>query len=492
MNPENYVPGNGFPTRDTFRFIKPSEYESFGIDPNDIPIGTFPALKHPSHLPSRFGGNAYGSGLFEIYDRLKPDDIKLLQEISLEHPEQLEKRYKVINRIYKKMGLLIRVSRLGKPYYLIPAHLVSNTLQDVRAKLEEISKVVELHKKKFLKERYSIGLLTLKDDLIFNELSYRFREHHFLLIDSIDKLKAIPERLDLIVLTRDIHELLLLEDFVPLITKKPSKGRLNELAHYLMWKLHRILNDEGELFIVADRQIPRSDQVARVTFKTEHEKKNFILFSHIFKTQQRYKLNGRPLEIKIFDLQEYLKGFYVEPEIIDRLLNGTDIDTLTLQQLNELPYLDYPLRRLPFSGVQEKTWSKLLDTFFDQGFLRSIVPETIKKEWDTRFKIEGYDPQYMLVFLGQRKKPDPTAEEIKTKATESRLLGSPFDLIADYRDSFSYVIDTLSVIADIRKDSREGYPELLMDRLRQPLVNKRRRHPGLGHVLKLVSKIPSL
>ncbi|HDM09829.1 MAG TPA: hypothetical protein ENF92_04840, partial [Desulfobacteraceae bacterium] len=368
MKPDNYAPGNGLLTKDTFRFIKPDEYESLGIDPEDIPIGTFPALKHPSHLPSRFGGNAYGSGLFEIYDRLKPDDIKLLQEVSFNHPEHLEKRYKLINRIYKKMGLLIRVSRTGKPYYLIPAHLVSNTLEHIRVKLDEISKIIESHRKKFLKERYSIGLLTLKDDLIFNELSYRFREHHIVLIDSLSKLRAVTEKLDLIIITRDIYELLLLEDFAQAITKRPSKSRLNELAHYLLWKIHGILRDGGELFVVADRQIAKTDQTALVTFKTEQEAKNFILFTHIFKTQQRYRLNGRALEIKIFDLQEYLRGFYVEPEIIDRLLNGADIDTLSPRQINDLPYLDYPLRKVPYSGAQEKAWARLFGTFFEQVF----------------------------------------------------------------------------------------------------------------------------
>ena len=492
MKPDNYAPCNGLLTKDTFRFIKPDEYESLGIDPEDIPIGTFPALKHPSHLPSRFGGNAYGWGLFEIYDRLKPDDIKLLQEVSFNHPEHLEKRYKLINRIYKKMGLLMRVSRTGKPYYLIPAHLVSNTLEHIRVKLDEICRIIESHRKKFLKERYSIGLLTLKDDLIFNELSYRFREHHIVLIDSLSKLRAVTEKLDLMIITRDIYELLLLEDFAQAITKRPSKSRLNELAHYLLWKIHGILRDGGELFVVADRQIPKTDQTALVTFKTEHEAKNFILFTHIFKTQQRYRLNGRPLEIKIFDLQEYLRGFYVEPEIIDRLLNGADVDTLSPRQINDLPYLDYPLRKVPYSGAQEKAWARLFGTFFEQVFFKSIVPEKIKQEWESRFSIEDYEPQYMLVFLGQRKDPHPTREEIMNRAEASKLLGSAFDLIADYRDSFAYVIDTLVVLDGIRKETRKGYPELLVDRLRQPLENKRRRHPRLGHVLKLAAKIPTL
>jgi hypothetical protein len=74
---------------DSFRFIKPEEFKALAIDPSDIPLGTFPALKHPSHLPSKFGGNAYGFGLFEIYDHLKQEDIKLLQTITFENPEDI-------------------------------------------------------------------------------------------------------------------------------------------------------------------------------------------------------------------------------------------------------------------------------------------------------------------------------------------------------------------------------------------------------------------
>ena len=492
MKSESYLPGNGFPNKDTFRFIKPEEYASMGIDPEDVPIGTFPALKHPSHLPSRFGGNAYGSGLFEIYDRLKPEDIKLLQEVSFDHPEDLEKRYKVINRIYKKMGLLIRISSLGKPYYLIPAHLVSNTLYHIRARLEEISKVIEFHRKKFLKERYCVGLITLKDDLVFNELSYRFREHQFVLINSLERLRGMSDEIDLAIITRDIYELLLLEDFAPVTSKKPSGKLLDELAYYLIWKLYGILKPGGELFVIADRKIPKTDQTTLMTFKTEHEQKNFILFSHIFNTQKKYKMNGKAIQVNIFDLQEYLRGFYIEPEVIERVLKGRDLDTLTAEQINALPYLNYPLGQRPFNGAQERAWAKLLDVFFDRVFLKSITPQSVKAEWEKRFSLDEYEPHYLLLFLGQKKEPPPEAQQIKSRVAASSLSGSPFGLVADYRDSFKYVIETLTVVSGLKRQARKGYPELLIDRLRQPLFNRRRRHPRLGHVLKLLGKVPIL
>ena len=55
-----------FRQEDPFGFIKVEEFTDLGIDPEDIPPGTFAARKHPPQLPSRFGGNAYGFGFFEI------------------------------------------------------------------------------------------------------------------------------------------------------------------------------------------------------------------------------------------------------------------------------------------------------------------------------------------------------------------------------------------------------------------------------------------
>ncbi|MBN2418919.1 MAG: hypothetical protein JXL81_06010, partial [Deltaproteobacteria bacterium] len=52
---------------DPFGIIKPGEYDLLGIDPEDIPAGAVAAHRHPPLLSSRYGGNAYGFGFFEIY-----------------------------------------------------------------------------------------------------------------------------------------------------------------------------------------------------------------------------------------------------------------------------------------------------------------------------------------------------------------------------------------------------------------------------------------
>ena len=75
-------PKESFWQEDPFGIIKPEDFETFGIEPADIPPGTAAAHKHPPLLSSRFGGNAYGFGFYEIYDRLDQEDIKLLQSIT--------------------------------------------------------------------------------------------------------------------------------------------------------------------------------------------------------------------------------------------------------------------------------------------------------------------------------------------------------------------------------------------------------------------------
>ncbi|MEJ2023549.1 MAG: hypothetical protein P8Y00_00745, partial [Deltaproteobacteria bacterium] len=153
-------------TRDSFRMIRPEEYERLGIDSTDIPLGTFPALKHPSQLPSTYGGNAYGFGIFESSDRLTHEDIAFIDSLSFDDPDEIKGHYKTLNELYRKTGILIRFSAKGKPFYLIPTHLVSSSLSHIQSKLNEIEKVIASHKKKYPKEQYDIGLLAQQDDFI--------------------------------------------------------------------------------------------------------------------------------------------------------------------------------------------------------------------------------------------------------------------------------------------------------------------------------------
>jgi hypothetical protein len=142
---------DSFLKEDSFDFIKPEEFGSLGIDPADIAPGTFPARRHPSKLPSRFGGNAYGFGFFEVYDRLNPKDLKLLQSIRPDNAELTRQYHREINRIYQNIGLLIRFSSRGKPYYLIPTRGAQFFIHS-QIKADEIGKIVAFHRKKYPKK----------------------------------------------------------------------------------------------------------------------------------------------------------------------------------------------------------------------------------------------------------------------------------------------------------------------------------------------------
>ncbi|MBW1779387.1 MAG: hypothetical protein JRL30_01490 [Deltaproteobacteria bacterium] len=476
-----------------FQFINPDDFATLGIDPSSVPLGTFASFKHPSQLRSRFGGNAYGFGLFEDYDRLKPKEIEQLHRISLESPDDIRAHYKELNEIYRKMGLLIRFSRLGKRYYLIPVHLMSNSLIHIMAKVDEISKIVGFHKKKYFKEYHRIGVLCRPDDLILHELTFRLKEHLFLVLDSPDKFLNVKQKFDLVILTSDLYEIVLMEKFSPLAREAFSKRRLDQYCIYLLWKLRNLLKAEGEIFILADHFTAKTHQSIEMTFKTEQEEKHFLLFSHLFDTKKRYKVKDHMVRVNIFDLQKYLSAFYVEQEGINLLLGGRTLEEISLEEINDLPYINTKFEDWPFFIDQEKAWPRLLSPFFDKIFLKPVVPDPVKKEWKKRFLCKDYSPKYMIIYLGQKKPVKTTVADVKKDVAASNLGGCPIELVADYRNSFEYLIRTLRVVVGrLKRGSYQILPQVFIDRLKLPLESKSRRFSALNDVIKLTTKMNRL
>ena len=491
MSSTDSLASEAFLQEDPLGFIKPEEFDSLGIEATDIQPGTFAARKHPSKLLSRFGGNAYGFGFFEVYERLSARELKLIQSITPDNPDTIREYYKEINRIYKNIGLLIRFSSLGKPYYLIPIHLVLTSLSTVKNKTEEISKIIDYHRKKFLKESHRIGLVTQEDDLIINDLSLRFKEHEFVVLDSFEKIRNRQETLDLVIVVRDIYEIVFMEKFRAEAEDRLSKKQLDHYATYILGSIYHLLKEDGEIFVIAN-QIPlKTDRKINLTFNTTHELKNFILFSHIFRTKKKYQAKGPLVQVDSYDFQRYLNSPYVEKEVLDRLLEGRDLEKMSRRELNELPYLNFALED-ELAYDKEKTWSKLLSTYFNKIFLKPLRPLSVRGDWDRRFSAEGYVPDYMLIYLGQKRTLQTTLEQVKQDVMESKLSGCPLSLLADYRDSFDYLARTLKVLKRIKDRSYSGLPELFMERLKEPLQNRKRRYGGLNDVLRLMSKMKRL
>ena len=478
--------------KDAFQFVNPDQFEALGIDPASVPLGTYISFRHPSQLRGRFGGNAYGFGFFEDYDRLNSDEIEKLNSIALDNPEDIRAHYKDLNEIHRKMGLLIRFSSLGHPYYLIPVHLISASLVHIQAKVHEIVKIVDFHRKKYLKEYCNMGIMIRHDDLLLHELSFLFQDHHIFVIDSLEKLSAKDLGLDIVILTHDIFETVTMGQFSHLEQKNISKKRLEQYSVYMLWKICNLLKSDGEIFIVADHFPAKTSHTTQLTFKTEHEEKRFALFTHIFNTKKRYKIKDHGVRVNIFDLQKYLSGLYVEREMLNILLEGKTLAERSMEEINKLPYLRYDLPNSPFLNQQEKTWSGLCSIFFDEIFLNPLVPDRVKEDWDKRFSLKGHLPGNMLTLLGQKKPLQTAVSDIIQDVADSKLAGCAIELVADYRNSLEFIIQTLKVLHALKKGDDSALPRVFVDRLRQPLENKNRRFSSLNHIIKLTGKIHRL
>ncbi|MBN1278112.1 MAG: hypothetical protein JXA35_11550 [Deltaproteobacteria bacterium] len=492
MEPTNTLPPELFSEEISFQFIRPHEFDALGIDPRDIPLGTFAAHRHPCQLQSRFGGNAYGFGLFEVYDQLRPKDIKLLQTIDFDNTESIKAHFKELNDIYKRIGLLIRFSSFGRPYYLIPVHFFSKTSINIKATIDEVSKIIEYKIEKKEEGFRYIGILCHGDDIILHELSFRFKEHRFIVLDSLERIRNHDRPLDLLVLTRDLYEFLLTEDFSPLAKERLSRKRLEHYGVYILWKLYNLVKPDGEMFVIGKHFSPKTHNSTRLIFKNTGEEKHFLLFTHFFKTREKYRIIDHSLTANIFELQNYLGGHYVEQEIEDMLLGGRSLDEMSIEQINNLPYLNFNFSDRSFLSSQERIWGRLFSIFFEKKFLKPVIPELIKKEWDKRFSFPDYTPKCMIAYLGRKRSLKTTALDIRREVEESGLIGFSTRFLAEYRDSFDYLIRTLNVLVKLRRGNYQGLPHNFIDRLKQPLENKNRRFNSLNDVISLTTKIRRL
>jgi hypothetical protein len=479
-----------FWAKDPFGIIKPEEFEALGITPSDITPGTLAAHRHPPLLSSRFGGNAYGFGFFEIYDHLEPDDLKLIQSITFDNQDHIKRHFSDLNRIYKKIGLLIRFTSFGKPYYLIPAQLVSESVKNIKDRADEMSKVIDFHSKKYQKANLILGILTHEDDPIVNDLALRFKEHSFKIINSPEKLESIKEPLDMVILTRDIYRTILLEK-LRRTGEVISGDQLERHALYTIGKIYKVLKPDGELFIIANSQPVKTNQTAQITFNTLREKKRFLIFTHVFKTDKRYRVASYSVTIKSFDLERYLSIRFLEQEIIDRLSGGRDLEKMSLREIDELPYLNISLIN-EFAYDQRKEWLKILPVYFNGIFHKPLVGLSVTAQWKKRFSIKGYSPDYMLIYLGQKKRSAFDIAALKKDVSQSNLAGSPLSLLADYRDTFDYLLECLNLLNSIKTTDISDLPEVFMERLKEPFENKLRRHANLNDVIKLMSKTAKL
>jgi hypothetical protein len=296
-----------------FRRITPEEYEAYGIDKDDIPFGTFAALKHPESLKSHLGGNAYGSGLFE-HRALSDEELRILESFDPSDPESLKKHFLTINELYRKMGLLIRLSRKGIFYYLIPLSFITHFMTDIRIRVNLIQSLIpEISKKKDLK----IGIMTSSDDILTHELIARFPQHRFLILSSLEDLSAKRKPFDVFICPHHPAEYLknLLNEcpiFPPIAGEK-----LTRYTGYLFMRLRRTLSSTGIFAIVCslDTQKTYSQLSMKNMFETffAEEVRNEILPEE-YRNEERHRapflcIRAYPKSAKTLkvDIEEFLK-----------------------------------------------------------------------------------------------------------------------------------------------------------------------------------------
>ena len=305
----------------SYQIIRPEEFTSLGIDPRDVPVGTFVAKDHPPFLASRFGGNAYGLGLVEHRDKLGTNELEFLENLDFSDPEVLKKNYRRINSILRKLGLLIRFSRDGKRYFLIPINWLSHSLEDIKDKVDEIERVLIKQGYQQKKEKLSVGLLTASNDLFVHEITGRMPNQRFVIIDSVDMLRQTSGPFDLVVIPKDIDDLLLSFDIKSLAGTTLTQKIFTKYGTYVAGKIYDLLGSGGELCIIASRPFPRTDQEVWVEFRSLDDLRNFLLFTHVFRSKKRYRgKGGSLLRVHLADFYNYLSGIFVYREDLKKIV----------------------------------------------------------------------------------------------------------------------------------------------------------------------------
>ena len=293
----------------SYQIVRPEEFASLGIDPQDVPVGTFVAKDHPPFLASRFGGNAYGMGIIEQRHKLGVSELEFLEELDFSDPETLRRNHRRLNSIYRKLGLLMRFSQEGKRYFLIPINWVSHSLADIKDKVDEIERVLVKQVYQQKKERLTVGLLAAPNELVVHEITGRMPTQKFVVIDSIDKLLEISGPFDLMVIPKDMDDLLLSMGIKGLTGSTLSRETFATFGTYVAGKIFDLLGKDCELCVISSKPFPPTNEEVWVEFRDQADLRNFLLFTHVFRSSKRYRgRSGSLLRVHLADFYNYLSG----------------------------------------------------------------------------------------------------------------------------------------------------------------------------------------
>lgn len=459
-----------------YRFIAPERFNELGIDPEDVPLGTFPAEDHPPFLPDRFGGNAYGLGLFE--QTILPDEeSRLLDSLDLTEPAQVAAHHRQLNDIFKRLGLLIRYTRLGRPFYLIPRQFVAHFLVEVRSKADLIADFLgELLARK-MRETLRVALVCTDSELLLPELQGRMPYLEFVVLDNLPTLTANRRNpFAAVVMVGDPRNFALRQLRQEGLDPPRDRERREAYGYFMSSRFYDLLEEDGELLALADRPLGSSRETLSVGFRGQDEFKRFLLFSHVYRTRRRYKSGeGLTMQVNRFDFNAFLSGLGVYHETVEGLLGGRSLPRVDPRELDELDYQDLPLPR-GSSPRLLAAWKRWFGPYFHEHSLATVLPEIQRREWQERYTIDGEFPPTQVVFHGRRRRPPLTLTRLESQAGRRHLVGCERLLLADYKDSLDYVLKVLGVLDQVRQGNFDQVPGLELSRLRKPFESAHRHH----------------
>ncbi len=473
-----------------YRFIPPERFEELGIDPEDVPLGTFPAEDHPPFLPDRFGGNAYGLGLYE-QSALGPKDARLLESLDFEDPVQVAAKYRALNDVLKFLGLLMRFSKQGRPFYLIPRQYVAHFLVEVQARTDQIVTFLSDLLSRRLRESLKVGLVALNHELLLPEIQSRMPHLDFKVLDSLTAFTGKHGPFAAMVMVGGPMELALAHGKT---SKNQATGEVTTreaYGYFMSGRLWDMLEEDGEVLCLADRPLGGSNETAMVRFASQGELKRFLMFSHVYRTRRRYK-SGKDINLKVnlFDFYSFLSGLSVYHETVEGLLEGRSLTKVEPKEIDLLPYQDLSLPR----GSAQKAlaaWERWFSPYFKLTRQGTLLPEVQRREWQSLYKLNGEFPETIMVLEGKRRRPVVSFANLASRLSRRRLAGCDQGLLAGYKDSFSYVMKVLDILEEVRQGTFQGLPGLELSRLRKPFEITN-RNPALHEVFKLMEQAPRL
>jgi hypothetical protein len=476
-----------------YRFIPQERFAEFGIDPEDVPLGTFPAEDHPPFLPDRFGGNAYGLGLYE-QTALSPRQASLLESLDLDDPTQVAAKQRELNDVLKRLGLLIRYSNSGHPFYLIPAQFVAHFMVEVQARTDLIVDFLSNLLSRRLRESLKVCIVAMHHELLLPEIQTRMPHLDFKVLDSLPAFAGKHGPFAAVVMVGGPMEIAMAHRGRDRMQTPGGSADREAYGFFMAGHLWDMLEEDGEVLCLADRPLGGSNATCNVKFSSQGEYKRFLMFSHVYRTRRRYK-SGKDLKLKVnlFDFHTYLSGLFVYHETVEGLLEGRSLAQVVPKEIDKLPYQDLPLTR----GSAKKAlaaWQRWFNPFFAIERQGTVLPDVQLREWESKYQREGEFPDTIMVLEGKRRRPSVSYSNIVSQLNRQRLAGCDQGLLAGYKDSFAYVHKVLDILDQARAGTLKGLPGLELSRLRKPFetVHRNQAHSDVLKLMEQASRLGQL